>query len=101
MNVLLDKGPQFLNKLHQSTFRIHVIWNTLTSEYYPHTNRNVERFNRWIAKMLLCYVPDHPEYWDIYEEPLTYSYNFNVHRTTDTHPLLLMFLHPPLEFTLH
>ena len=54
-----------------------------------------------ILAMLRNYLNEHQNNWDRYATPLTYSYNCQVHRSTNTTPSNLVLPRPLPEFSLH
>ncbi|CDF38002.1 unnamed protein product [Chondrus crispus] len=99
-SLLSDNGPQFNAKFLHSTCRFLGMTNLYTSAYHPQTNGQVERYNRTIGSMLCNYVGENQEDWDVYVGPLTYAYNYHVHRTTRTTPFELVPSRPPPKFSL-
>lgn len=59
--------------------------NKLTKTAYgPETNGQAERYNCIIVARVHQYVSEHQSNWDTYIKPLTYAYNTQTHRMTET-----------------
>ena len=67
----------------------------LTTAYHPQSNGQTERFNRMLVQRLRNYVEEHQRDWDDYVQPLTFAYNTQVHRSTETTPFDLVLTRPP------
>lgn len=52
--------------------------------YHPQTNEHVERCNRTIPIRLRHCIAGHQQNWDFFVQPLTYAYNTELHRSTNT-----------------
>lgn len=57
--LLSDNGKHFTPRLFQHVCKILVIENFLTTTYHPHTNSQLERYNRTITAGLCLYVKQH------------------------------------------
>lgn len=67
-----------------------------TTAYHPQTNSQAEQYNRTIVTRLWHYISDHQKNWDPFFQPLTCTYNMQVHRSTVTFPYgLFISCHPP------
>ena len=95
-----DNGKLFAAKFFQAVCPMLGLTNIFTSTYHPQTNVQVERYNRAILEMLRNYVNEHRNDWYRYATALTYAYNCDVHRSTDTTPFNLVLSRPPPEFSL-
>ena len=93
--LLTDNGPQFIAKFFDSVCGLLGIQHYLTAFYHPQTNGKAERFNKTILSRLRHYISEHQQDWDEYLQPLTYAYNSQVHRTTETTPFDLVVTRPP------
>ena len=67
----------------------------LTTAYHLQPNGQTERFNRTLVQRLRHYAEEHQRDWDDYVQPLTFAYNTQVHRSTETTPFDLVLTPPP------
>lgn len=94
--VLTDNGPQFVGKFFAFVWDDLGVKHLTMTAYHPRTNAQSERFNRTIITRLRHFIAEHQRNWDIYVQPLTYAYNNQVHRCTNTSPYsLFLSRHPP------
>ncbi|CDF40922.1 unnamed protein product [Chondrus crispus] len=93
--VLTDNGPQFAAKFFDAVCALLGVRHYLTTAYHPQTNGQTERFNRTLVQRLRHYVAEHQRDWDEYIQPLTFAYNTQVHRSTETTPFDLVLTRPP------
>ena len=71
------------------------IKHVFSTAYHSQTSSQVERFNKILAARLRHYLAEHQKYWDEFVHPLTYAYDMQVHRATDTTPFdLVLSRHP-------
>ena len=96
----MDNGPQMTSKFLLEVFRTIGMKVKFTTTYRPQTNGQAERFNRTILSALRRYTSDHPRDWDMYTDALTYSYNTQVHSSTNHAPLELILSRPPPHLAL-
>ena len=69
----------------------------LTTAYHPQSNGPTKRFNRTLVQRLRPYVEEHQRDWDDYVQPLTFAYNTQVHRSTETTRFDLVLTRPPFD----
>ncbi|CDF38306.1 unnamed protein product [Chondrus crispus] len=93
--MLTDNGPQFAAKFFDAVCALLGVRPYLTTAYHPQTNGQTERFNRTLVQRLRHYVEEHQRDWDDYVQPLTFAYNTQVHRSTETTPFDLVLTRPP------
>ena len=93
--LLADNGKQFISKLFQEICRLLGVKNLFSTTYHPHTNGQVERFNRTILAAIRPYVSDHPHDWDLFTDALTYAYNTQPPESTSIAPFELILSRPP------
>ena len=94
--VLTDNGPQFAAKFFDAVAcALLGVRHYLTTAYHPQTNGQTERFNRTLVARLRHYVEEHQRDWDDYVQPLTFAYNTQVHRSTETTPFDLVLTRAP------
>jgi len=98
--VLTDNGPQFASLFFQGVCNLMGIRNLYTSTYHPHTNGQVERFNKTLVDMFMRYVEDHQDNWDELVSVLALAYNSRPHGTTGVAPMDLVTPRPLSSFSL-
>lgn len=90
-----DNGPQFASKFFEAACTMIGIKHVFSTAYHSQTSSQVERFNKILAARLRHYLAEHQKYWDEFVHPLTYAYDMQVHRSTDTTPFdLVLSRHP-------
>ncbi|CDF39905.1 unnamed protein product [Chondrus crispus] len=89
--VMTDRFTKLTRSIPLRTTTAHY----LTTAYHPQTNGQTERFNRTLVQRLRHYVAEHQRDWDEYIQPLTFAYNTQVHRSTETTPFDLVLTRPP------
>lgn len=95
-SILTDNGPQFTAKFFDLFCTKLSAKNLTTNTYHSQTNGQTERFNRTLVTRLRHFVSDHPNDYDYYVQPLTYTYNMQVRRSTGLTPFdLVLARHPP------
>ena len=78
------------------TFPDNSMWSHIfNTTYHPQSNGQTERFNRTLVQRLRHYLEEHQRDWDDYVQPLTFAYNTQVHRSTETTPFDLLLTRPP------
>lgn len=95
ISVISDNGKQFIARFFQDLCRILGVKNIFTPKCHPQTNGQVERFNRTFLFALRHCVGDHPKYWDLFTDALTYAYNSQIHESTGRVPFDLFLSRPP------
>ena len=93
--MLTDNGPQFAAKFFYAVCALLGVRNYPTTAYHPLTNGQTERLNRTLAQRLRHYVEEHQRDWDEYIQPLKFTYNTQVHGSTETTPFDLVLTRPP------
>ena len=74
VQLLSDRGSQFLSGMfHRLSERLG-IQKIFTSAYHPQTNGQVERLNRYIAASLTTYINIHQTDWDDYLDAIAFAY---------------------------
>jgi len=89
-SVLTDNGPQFASVYFLGILSLPGIASNDTSPYHPHTNGQVERYNRTLVRQLRCYIAEQQKEWDSHLSLLTTSYNTQVHASTGEIPFAFM-----------
>ncbi|CAN8070204.1 unnamed protein product [Agarophyton chilense] len=94
--LLTDNSSNLASKFLEAVCNLFGIKHYFTTAYHPQTNGQVERFNHTLVSRLRHYTEEHQTGWDELVQPLTYSYNLQVHRSTQTTPFdLVLSRHPP------
>lgn len=68
--------------------------------YHPQIDVQGERYNRTLKAMLSCYINDHQQGWDAYDSTLTYAYNSQKRRSTNTRSFYLVLSQRNSDITL-
>lgn len=93
---LIDSGTQLLGMLFTELCGYLGVKKLETTEYDLQTNVQTERYNKNIVNRILQYVDENKMDWDTYMKPLTYTYNTQVHISTNvTTPSLVLSRKPP------
>ena len=95
--LLTDNGTQFVSKFFETICSYLGIKHLTTTAYHPECNGQAERYNRTLVERLRHYVSEHQKQWDVYVPTLTYAYNLQTHRATNTTPFsTALSRHPPI-----
>lgn len=86
----MDNCPQFVSNILATLCAVAGMRLTVATEYHPQSNGQEERLNKMLAACSRHYIDKHQKNWDTHVRPLTYGYNRQVHRTTNTSPFSLM-----------
>lgn len=79
--VLTDNNSQFVNKFFKTMCRYLGVKHLTKATYHRQTNAQIDRYNKTIVKRLSHYISDHHRNRDVFFQPLTNSYNIQVHRS--------------------
>lgn len=82
--VLTDNCPQFIAQLFPYICAVLGMRRIYITAYHPQSKGQAESYNKSLADRLRHYVSDHQPDWDLYVQPLTYSYSTRLHKTTGT-----------------
>ncbi|CAN8063813.1 unnamed protein product [Agarophyton chilense] len=94
--LLTDNGSNLESKFFEAVCNLLGIKHYFTTAYHPQMNGQVERFNHTVVSRLRHYTEEHQTGRDELVQPLTYYYNLQVHRSTQTTPFdLVLSRHPP------
>lgn len=85
-----DKGSQFTSKFIAGICTQLVIKAMRTTEYHPHVNYHVKRFNRAVVSKLQRYVAELLKTRDTFVLLLIYAYNSQEHPATKRPPFILV-----------
>jgi hypothetical protein len=91
LQIHLDGGKEFVNKLSAELFQLLNVQHSKTSNYHPQCNVQVEVFNKTVKKYLAFYVDDSTLNWDEWLPALMLAYNTSHHSTIATPPFELLF----------
>lgn len=86
MHVLTDNGTKFVRNFLESVCIFFGTKPLTTTAYYSLTNGQPEQLIKMILVRLRHCVAEHQRDGDIYVQPLTYTYNTKLHRTTNLPP---------------
>ena len=93
--LLSDQGTNYESQLIaelMDTFDIHKI---RTTSFRPQTDGITERANQTIKNMIMNYVNDDQDNWDLHLNTISFAYNTAVHKSTSYTPFELMFNRKP------
>jgi transposase InsO family protein len=93
--LLTDNRGQFAAKFFLAVCRELGIAEVFTTAYHPHTNCQVERFNRTIVDSLRGYVSGRQSEWDEFTSALKLGYNCIIHSSLGFTPFDLVLSRPP------
>jgi len=89
-SILSDNGPQFAAVLWQGVRKTLGIDTNYATPYLPHSNGQVERFNKTSVKQIRHYVSDHVGTWSRYLSLVVTAYNSQVHSSTGQIPFAFL-----------
>lgn len=79
--VLTGSRTQFISKLFELLRTVLGTKHLQKASDRPKTNGNAERFKKTIFARLRNYMAEHQRDWNIYRQPLPYTYNWQGHRS--------------------
>lgn len=88
--VLADNGLQMVCRFFAMVCADLGVRHLTTTACYWQINSQAERFNHTIMTSLRHYVACDQQNWAIFVQTLTYAYNTQVHRSTNTSPYSLV-----------
>lgn len=95
VEILSDRGANFLAETLQEYLRIQGAKHLKTTAYHPRTNGMVEKFNGLFAGMIRKIASAKGDCWDNYIEEALFSCRVRVHSTTGVSPFYLVYgCHP-------
>lgn len=101
-NLITDRGVQFTSHEWKRFLAKTSIKHALTSGYHPQANGIDERLNGTLVKILLSYVDDEQENWDLQLKWALYAYNTTRHSSTGYAPYTILHgLEPRSPFNAH
>ena len=90
LSIHSDQGRNYQSKLFEELCQLLEIRKTRTSPYHPQANGLVERFNKTLMKMVIAYLEQEEENWDLHLSCLGAAYRSTVHESTHFTPNRLM-----------
>lgn len=92
---MTDYGPPFRSNFYQELCNQLGTNCLFIATYHPRANCQAERFNHTIASELRSYVSDHPHYWCVYSDAVTFVYNSQVRAKTGLQTFDPVLFRPP------
>lgn len=89
-NFLTDDEPQAVNKFVTLVCGYLGVKHLTKTTYHSQTNSQAKPFSQSIVTRLQHYVVEHELDWDMYVQPLSYAYQKQFYRLTNTSPCYLM-----------
>lgn len=80
--LVTDSDTNAFRKLIGTRCNFFGLKHLTTTPYHPQTNGQAERLNRILIARLRHYVAEHQHDWDIFMQPLAYTYNTLISRST-------------------
>ena len=102
--VLTDQGGNLKSDLMKKVFEVMGIEKLRTSVYHPQTDGQVERFNRTLKALLMSFVNDRHNDWDLHLPIALFAYRNSRHTSTGVSPFLAVHgkeARMPLDFILN
>ena len=90
IEILSDRGSNFLSSLFREICRIFKIHKLSTSSYHPQTDGLVERFNGTLIQSLSMYVNKDQTDWDLYIPAVLFAYRVTPSDATQETPFYLI-----------
>ena len=94
--LLSDRGAYFISELANAFYSVLGIKKLTSSAYHPQTQGLVERFNGTLMKMLMMYVNDNQDDWDVYLPRLLFAYRTSHQDTLGDSPFFCLFGRDPV-----
>jgi transposase InsO family protein len=73
--IVSDRETKFTSNLWKGLFKLFSTNLNFSTTYHPHSDGQIERFNRVIEDMLRMYLMDKPSKWEDYLHLVEFSYN--------------------------
>jgi len=89
LQIILDRGVQYLVKLFQEWCKILGIESTMSIVYHPQTDRQMEHVNQALEQYLRCYVNYNLSNWLDLLPSAEFAYNNQVHEGIKESPFYL------------
>ena len=91
LQLLIDNGPENVNKIMKKTLKDLNVDHVTTSFYHPQSNGKVERFYRTMYDVLAKKIGNNEQSWDIYFNQMLAAIRFHVSETTKFSPYYLLY----------
>lgn len=91
MELVTDRGTNFVSKLFQTLCKLLKIDQIQTTAYHPQSNGALERCHRTMKEYIRSFVCSQLDDWDEYIPFFAFTYNTTVHSSTGFTPHELMF----------
>lgn len=91
VEVLTDRGSNFMSEVLGKYLEFQKIKHLRTSAYHPRTNGLVEKFNGLLGGMLRKLSGEKPKEWDCYIEEALFNCRIRSHSTTGVSPFYLVY----------
>jgi len=89
LQIILDRGVQYLAKLFQEWCKILGIESTMLIEYYPQIDGQTEHVNQALEQYLRCYVDYNLSNWSDLLPSAEFAYNNQAHKGIKESPFCL------------
>lgn len=93
--LLSDQGTNYESQLIAELMDAFDIHKIRTTSFRPQTDGITERANQTIKNMIMNYVNDDQDNWDLHLNTISFAYNTAVHKATKYTPFELMFNRKP------
>ena len=90
VEVLSDRGSQFVSEIMQEVSRLLSMKQLFTSPYHPMCNGLVEKWNGTLKSILKRLCAETPKQWDRYLPAVLFAYHSTVQETTGYSPFELL-----------
>lgn len=94
LSILTDQGTNFMSNIFKNLCKMLKITKLNTSPYHPQTNGALERVHATLAEYLRNFTEKRKD-WDEWLDNASFSYNTNVHTSTNHSPYELVFGYKP------
>ena len=89
--ILTDRGANFISEFMNNFYELLEIKKLTTSAYHPQTNALTERFNRTLSSLLIPFVGENKDNWDLILPYVIFGYNTSVQESTHFSPFELLY----------
>ena len=93
---MTDQGREFVNKVNEELFLLTGSDHRISSAYHPQTNGLDERMNQTLSGVLVKFVNDSQDDWDIHLKSVLFAYRTSRNDSTKFTPYELMFGREPM-----